>query len=143
MSDVLQIILAVVGGLFAGGSIPVLFFRQTRKKLQTENIAAEVQEWQRLYNETKDEGHKKDELIADLYHRLDDARKYSGSLEVQLARLKAVVAYLKVIKCYIFNCGNRQPPIKEITNFIGMDEADDVIQMNNEGEENGTKQNDN
>lgn len=119
--EVLNVIISGVLAIVASSAIQLIFFRQTKKKLQNENTAAELEnkskqaeEWRKLYEEERGENLKKDELIKTLYKQVDEERQRRVTAELDLAKERGVNGFLRVIKCKRFECNDRIPPYKEI-----------------------------
>lgn len=119
--EIVSIITSAVVSIVGASSVQLFFFRQTRKKLQNENTAAELEnkskqaeEWRKLYEEERSENIKKDELIKTLYKQVDEERQRRVTSELNLAKERGVNGFLRVIKCKRFECGDREPPYKEI-----------------------------
>lgn len=119
--EIVNIITSAIVAIVGASSMQLIFFRQTRKKLQNENTATELEnkskqaeEWRKLYEEERGENLKKDELIKILYKQVDDERQTRVAAELALAKERGVNGFLRVIKCKRFECNDRIPPYKEI-----------------------------
>ena len=102
---------ALIASLSGGWLISLLTIRETRKKLNVENKEKEGEVYVKLIDELQDQIEKqnerldkkdaiiqeKDDIIADLRHRLDEANS---------ALIKATL-----LKCSKLACPDRRPPL--------------------------------
>ncbi len=109
--DWVTLVTALIASLSGGGLISLLTIRETRKKLNVENKEKEGEVYVKLIDELQDQIEKqnerldkkdaiiqeKDDIIADLRHRLDEANS---------ALIKATL-----LKCSKLACPDRRPPL--------------------------------
>ena len=109
--DWVTLVTALIASLSGGGLISLLTIRETRKKLNVENKEKEGEVYVKLIDVLQDQIEKqnerldkkdaiiqeKDDIIADLRHRLDEANS---------ALIKATL-----LKCSKLACPDRRPPL--------------------------------
>ena len=109
--DWVTLVTALIASLSGGGLISLLTIRETRKKLNVENKEKEGEVYVKLIDGLQDQIEKqnerldkkdaiiqeKDDIIADLRHRLDEANS---------ALIKATL-----LKCSKLACPDRRPPL--------------------------------
>ena len=109
--DWVTLVTALIASLSGGWLISLLTIRETRKKLNVENKEKEGEVYVKLIDELQDQIEKqnerldkkdaiiqeKDDIIADLRHRLDEANS---------ALIKATL-----LKCSKLACPDRRPPL--------------------------------
>lgn len=139
--ELISLLITGVVSVLASSGVQLLFFRQTRRRMQVENQAGELdnkskqaEEWRKLYEEELGENRKKDELIKNLYLQVDKARTSHGEVEIALAKERARNAHLSVLKCLHYDCADRRPPFEEVARKFERETKED--------ESNGTQQND-
>lgn len=111
-----QIITAFVG-MICGNITMFLLLPQKRKAenlkneaQNLENEAAQSEEWQKLYNEEREQISKLNAKIDSLYEELTKSRNENYMLHEQLTKAKIENTKLELLKCKKSACSERQPP---------------------------------
>lgn len=105
----IEIILAVVSGLFAGGISPFLFFKQEKTAKSLENEARVSEEWKKLYNEECAERKERDVKIDQLYVEISKHRDEKSDMAKRITELEVENTRLKLLMCEIPSCPKRKP----------------------------------
>lgn len=113
----LENVITTLVGMVCGNIMMFLLLPQKRKSedlkneaQDLENEATQAEEWQKLYNEEREQIAKLNAKIDDLYEELSKARNENASLHEQLTEAKIENTKLKLLKCEKPACPHRQPP---------------------------------
>lgn len=111
-----QIITALVG-MLCGNIMMFLLLPQKRKAenlkneaQNLENEAVQSEEWQKLYNEEREQINKLNAKIDSLCEELTKSRNENYTFHEQLTEAKIENTKLKFLKCERPACSQRQPP---------------------------------
>lgn len=104
-----EVIVAIISGLLAGGLSPILYFRQERNSKDIDNEAKQSEEWKKLYEETKDEIKEKDEKIDALYAVINEHIDNESLQAKRIADLEVEATRLKLLMCEVPSCMKRKP----------------------------------
>lgn len=113
----LENIIATLVGMVCGNIMMFLLLPQRRKSedlkneaQDLENEATQSEEWQKLYNEEREQISKLNSKIDSLYEELTKVRNENSLLHEQLTEAKIENTKLKLLKCERPACPQRQPP---------------------------------
>lgn len=101
--DVETVITGIVTLLTGGGLASIAFFRERKKAEQLKNDALASEQWQKLFERSDQDNRDKDKKIDKLYEDLGRFRDENNNLTTENA-------VLKLKKCEVIGCINRQPP---------------------------------
>lgn len=116
----LEIILAIVSGVFSGGISSLLFIQQERKSKDLDNEAKQSDEWHKLYAELHDELKARDEQydadikekdakIDSLYDQIKQYRDEKAQLSVKNTELEVRCTRAELLMCKVPGCAKREP----------------------------------
>ena len=105
----IEIILAVISGLFAGGISPLLFFRQEKTSKSLENESKLSEEWIKLYNEECNERKERDAKIDQLYLDINKHMDEKSEMAKRITELEVENTRLKLLMCEVPSCPKRKP----------------------------------
>lgn len=105
----IEVIVAIVSGLLAGGLTPFLFFKQDRNSREIENEAKQSEEWKKLYAETKEELKERDEKIDALYTQIHTQRDNEAAMAKHITEIEVENTKCKMLMCEVPSCPKRQP----------------------------------
>lgn len=105
----IEIIVAIVSGVLAGGLSPFLFFRQNKVAKEIENDAHQSEEWRKLYEEECTERKERDAKIDELYVAIGKQRDLKAELAKRISELEVENTKLKLMMCEVPSCINRRP----------------------------------
>lgn len=104
----MTIISGVTSAAVALGS-SFLYYRQTKTSKELQNDAIRIAEWQKLYEESKEDSRIKDDKIDRLYIELRQERENTYKAQQECASLQVENVKLKLLKCEVPACQNRRP----------------------------------
>lgn len=105
----IEIIVAIVSGVLAGGLSPFLFFRQDKAAKEIENETHQSEEWHKLYEEECNERKERDVKIDNLYVEINKHRDAKAELAKRISELEVENTKLKLMMCKVPSCPNREP----------------------------------
>jgi len=116
-----EIIISSLVSLITGIGATVLFFPQTRKAKNLENEAKQSEEWKKLYDEERKmsaeerkeweaDRTRMDAKIDELFAQITKHRDEKAEITKINTQLEVEVTRLRLLKCEVVNCPNRQPP---------------------------------
>lgn len=105
----IEIIVAIVSGVLAGGLSPFLFLRQIKNAKDIENEPHQSEEWCKLYEEECQERKERDAKIDELYKAISAQRDKKASLAKRISELEVENTRLKLLMCEVPSCPNRKP----------------------------------
>lgn len=105
----IEIIVAIVSGLLAGGLTPFLFFRQNKEAKEIENETHQSDEWHKLYEEMHTELKERDAKVDSLYAEINNQRDRKAELSKRITELEVENTKLKLFMCEVPSCPKRQP----------------------------------
>lgn len=105
----IEIIVAIVSGVLAGGLSPFLFFRQDKAAKEIENETHQSEEWHKLYEEECNERKERDAKIDNLYVEINKHRDAKAGLARRISELEVENTKLKLMMCEVPSCPKRQP----------------------------------
>lgn len=109
--DITTIITVVVGSLcsLAGIVSSFLYYRQTKVSKDLENDAKRIEEWRKLYEESKLDSKIKDEKIDRLYTEIREREHSMHEVRNQHEAVKLENMCLTIYKCNVAGCSKREP----------------------------------
>lgn len=84
----IEIIVAIVSGVLAGGLSPFLFLRQNKDAKEIENESHQSEEWCKLYEEECKERKERDAKIDELYKEISVHRDAKGEMAKEFQNWK-------------------------------------------------------
>lgn len=99
-----------LGGVF-------LFYRQTAKKKDIENVALTNEEYRKLNDDLSEKNQRLDKKIDELFELLNKTRKVRDSWHDKYTLLEVKNAKLNCLKCLNIKCEKREPPMYEKLDF--------------------------
>lgn len=106
----IETIIAGIIGCITGNITMFLLLPQERKAKNIENDAKQSAEWQKLYEESREESKELNLKIDSLYTLITKHRDEKAELSKQKAELEVELTKLRFLKCDVPNCVNRKPP---------------------------------
>lgn len=105
----IEIIVAIVSGVLAGGLSPFLFLRQNKDAKEIENESHQSEEWCKLYEEECKERKERDAKIDELYKEISVHRDAKGEMAKRISKLEVENTRLKLLMCEVPSCPKRKP----------------------------------
>jgi hypothetical protein len=105
-----ETIITALATCIAGNLAMFFFFPQERKAKNLENEAKQSEEWKKLYEETHEELQSRDTKIDELYAEISRHRDEKAKQAIRITELEVENTKLKLLKCEVPSCPNRQPP---------------------------------
>ena len=109
-------------GVFLG------LFLITEKKTSAamKNTQSQSAEWQKLYEEEKEDNDKKDLKIAELIREKDKLRDERDAAISEKAKCLIISSKLDVLRCDCLSCKDRRPPL-DFTKITSLDTAELIM----------------
>ena len=113
----IESIVSALVGMVCGNIMMFLLYPQKKKSEELKNAAQDIEneatqseEWQKLYNEVREQNSALNTKVDSLYGELSNVRTENSSLYEQLTEYKIDNTRLKLLKCEKPACPHRQPP---------------------------------
>ena len=120
---------AIISTFLSSGVFLGLFLITERKtSAAMKNTQSQSAEWQKLYEEEKEDNDKKDAKIAELLYEKDLLRNERDAALAEKARCLISSSKLDILRCDCLGCMNRRPPL----DFSKLTSLDMAVPMINE-----------
>ena len=118
---------AIISTFLSSGVFLGLFLITEQKtSAAMKNTQSQSAEWQKLYEEEKEDNDKKDAKIAELLHEKDLLRDERDAALSDKARCLISSSKLDVLRCDCLDCTKRRPPL-DFSKVTSLEMADVVM----------------
>ncbi len=112
--------------LSSGVFLGLFLITERKTSAAMKNTQSQSAEWQKLYEEEKEDNDKKDAKIAELVHEKDKLRDERDAAISDKARCLIASSKLDILRCDCLSCKDRRPPL-DFSKLTSLDMAEVVM----------------
>ena len=112
--------------LSSGVFLGLFLITERKTSAAMKNTQSQSAEWQKLYEEEKEDNDRKDLKIAELNREKDQLREERDSARSDKARCLIAASKLDVLRCDCLSCKDRRPPL-DFSKVTSLDMAEVVV----------------
>lgn len=112
--------------LSSGVFLGLFLITERKTSAAMKNTQSQSAEWQKLYEEEKEDNDKKDAKIAELLHDRDALRDERDAAIAEKSRCLILSAKMDVLRCDRLQCVDRKPPL-DFSKITSLEMADVVM----------------